>query len=142
MLVGPTMNPSAESTAWLAVKSFFLGRTPPIHSKFSWVDVKDAARAHLLAVKVPEAAGHRFLLNGWTVWIPDMIDMINKEFSPQGYTIRNRAPPYALLWAASFFSRNVRYLLNIYGNDYTVSTEKAEKILGMKFTPVDKVMLE
>lgn len=84
-----------------------------------------------MAVKVPEAAGHRFLLNGWTVWIPDMIDMFNREFGPQGYTIRNRAPPYALLWAASFFSRNVRYLLNIYGNDYTVSTEKAEKILGM-----------
>jgi len=82
LLIGPNLNKDSENVAWLAVKQFFTGKTPPLNCKFSWVDVKDAARAHLLAVKVPEAAGKRFLLNGWTVWIPEMVEMYNKEFGP------------------------------------------------------------
>lgn len=35
----------------------------------------------------------------------------------------------------------MRYQLNIWGNDYSVSTEQAEKILGMKFNPVPPEML-
>jgi hypothetical protein len=58
-----------------------------------------------------------------------MIDAYNREFGPQGYTNDKKVPPYALLWLASFFVRDVRFLLNILNNDYSVSTEKAYKIL-------------
>jgi hypothetical protein len=36
----------------------------------------------------------------------------------------------------------VSRLLNILNNDYVVSTEKVERILGLKFTRVEPVMLE
>jgi hypothetical protein len=32
--------------------------------------------------------------------------------------------------------------VNILNNDYIVSTEKAERVLGLKFTQVEPVMLE
>jgi hypothetical protein len=51
-------------------------------------------------------------------------------------------PPYALLWVASFFVRDVRFLLNIINNDYKVSTEKARTILKMEFTPVLPMMIQ
>ena len=33
-------------------------------------------------------------------------------------------------------------MLRLMNNDYTVSTEKAQRMLGMKFTPVEPLMLE
>lgn len=47
-----------------------------------------------------------------------------------------------MLYVASFFVKNVSRLLNILGNDYIVSSEKAKKILGLEFSPVDKAMIE
>jgi nucleoside-diphosphate-sugar epimerase len=64
------------------IQDFFLKNVPPVNSKFSWVCVTDVARAHLLALKVPEAGNQRFILNGWTTWVPKMIDMFNEEFGP------------------------------------------------------------
>ena len=141
LLIGPALH-GKEFVSGQMLNDFFLNKVPPTRSKFSYIDVRDVAKAHVLAVKVPEAAGQRFILNGLTLWVPDMIDIFNKEFSKQGYTASKRAPPYAVLYIASFFVKNVSRLLNILDNDYIVSTEKAQKVLGMQFSPVEPAMIE
>ena len=40
--------------------------------KFPFVRVEDVAQAHLQAIKVPEAAGHRFVLNGKALWMREV----------------------------------------------------------------------
>lgn len=141
LLMGPTLN-AKEFVSGQMLCDFFLNKVPPVRSKFSYVDVRDVSKAHVLAIKVPEAANQRFILNGLTLWVPEKIDIFNKEFSKQGYTASKRPPPYVVLYVASFFVKNVSRLLNILGNDYTVSSEKAKKILGLEFSPVDKAMIE
>lgn len=141
LLMGPALH-GKEFVSGQMLCDFFLNKVPPVRSKFSYVDVRDVSKAHVLSVKVPEAANQRFILNGLTIWVPDKIDIFNKEFSKQGYTASKRAPPYVVLYVASFFVKNVSRLLNILGNDYIVSSEKAKKILGLEFSPVDKAMIE
>lgn len=63
LLIGKSLVKSQTNTSIEMLQAWFTGKVPPFHSKFSWVAVTDAARAHLLAIKVPEAAGHRFILN-------------------------------------------------------------------------------
>lgn len=140
LLIGPALHDRPFVSGQMLC-DFFLNKVPPTRSKFSYIDVLDVSKAHVLAVKVPEARNQRFILNGKSLWVPDMIDIFNNEFSKQGYTASKRVPPYALLWVASFFIKNVQRLLNILNNDYQVSTEKAQKVLGIKFSPVEPAMI-
>jgi uncharacterized protein YbjT (DUF2867 family) len=64
------------------IQDFFLRNVPPVNSKFSWVCVTDVAKAYLPALRVPEAANQRFILNAWTEWVPRMIKVYNDEFGP------------------------------------------------------------
>jgi hypothetical protein len=76
------------------------------------------------------------------MWVDDMVRMFNREFEPQGYTASLNTPPFALVWFASFFMDQINGMLRLMNNDYCVSTEKAERILGIKFTPVEPIMLQ
>ena len=60
---------------------------------FGVVDVRDVAKAHLNAMKLPEAAGHRHIITSSFMWLKDMAAVIEKEFKPQGYNI-----PTTVLW--------------------------------------------
>lgn len=133
---------SRGNTSLDMLNDFFLSKVPPVNSKFSWVNVTDVAEAHLRAITVPEAANHRFILNQWTCFVPEFLNHINETFTPQGYTVPTKSPPYFAIYIGSFFITNVARLLTILNNDYIVSTEKAERILGMKFTPVKPVMID
>lgn len=55
LLMGPVLH-GKEFVSGQMLCDFFLNIVPPVRSKFSWVDVRDVSKAHLLAVKVPEAA--------------------------------------------------------------------------------------
>jgi nucleoside-diphosphate-sugar epimerase len=50
----------------------FTGEFPVMRIKFPFVHVEDVSRGHLQAIKVPEAAGHRFVLNEKCYWMRDV----------------------------------------------------------------------
>ena len=49
-----------------------LSSAPVGRVRMGFVDVRDVAKAHLLAVKVPEAANRRFLLVSRCAWRKEM----------------------------------------------------------------------
>lgn len=130
-MVGRLLTKRTDNAALQIIGDIFMKHVPPVMAKQSWVCVTDVAKAHLLAMKVPEAANQRFILSEWTCWLPEMVDLFNKEFGPQGYTISKETASYATLYMLSFFIKNVQRLLNMLNNDYSVSTEKAQRILGI-----------
>ena len=109
---------SRSNTSHDMLNDFFLSKVPPVNSKFSWVAIQDVAEAHLRAVKVPEAANHRFILNGMTSFVPEFLGKVNEHFGPLGYTIPLKSPPYFAIYIGSFFITNVARLLTILNNDY------------------------
>lgn len=51
---------------------------------FPTVDVRDVAAAHLAAMTVPGAAGHRHILVSGSLWMQDMARILQDEFKQQG----------------------------------------------------------
>lgn len=51
------------------------------------VDVRDCAKAHILAMENPKSDGERILLcSNKDYWIADVAGFLEKEFKPQGST--------------------------------------------------------
>lgn len=55
--------------------------------KMGMVDVRDVAKAHLLAIKVDAAKNRRFLLVSRAAWHKEMAECLAAEFNPKGWNI-------------------------------------------------------
>ncbi|TLD15854.1 uncharacterized protein PgNI_02003 [Pyricularia grisea] len=53
---------------------------PATGGVFTWVDVRDVAAAHILAIEVPEAGGKRLLTIGGTFGNRDILEVARKNF--------------------------------------------------------------
>ncbi|KAJ1389970.1 hypothetical protein B484DRAFT_409155, partial [Ochromonadaceae sp. CCMP2298] len=83
LVQGPMLSGSSCSSADV-IKQLMLGEMPALaHVTLGIVSVLDVARAHLLAMTVPEAAGKRFLLVNGNVTLKQMSNVLTKEFGPQ-----------------------------------------------------------
>lgn len=53
--------------------------------KMAIVDVRDVAKAHVLAMKNPQTDGQRIILSAVpSLWFKEMAKVLDKEFQPQG----------------------------------------------------------
>ncbi len=59
-----------------------LERSMPMLPKLNFpvIDVRDVARAHINAMTVPEAAGHRHILSNGDMWVKDIAKVCGKSF--------------------------------------------------------------
>lgn len=70
---------------------------------FGIVSVLDVARAHLLAMTLPEAAGKRFMLTSGNFSFKQLSDVIVEEFRPLGYRPTTMQAPNWLVNTLAFF---------------------------------------
>ncbi len=82
MILGPAFV-GAGFTSGEIIADTINGKYPGV-PKFSCpiVDVRDCARAHLNAIKIPEAANKRFILVGQSVWFKQVAEILLEEFKP------------------------------------------------------------
>ena len=71
MVVGPTLlSEVADKSSAAYIRDIIEGKLKTVpHIKSSLVDVRDVAKAHYLAITVPEAANQRFLLSSGSMWL-------------------------------------------------------------------------
>ncbi|KAH7031528.1 uncharacterized protein B0I36DRAFT_363207 [Microdochium trichocladiopsis] len=98
--------------------------TVPTTSFWGFVDVRDLADAHVLAFETPEAAGQRYLTTTGNYSYQQVVDIIRREFPElQATTPEGEAgaplPPV-----------------------YRIDNSKAKKELGIKFTPLEKTIVD
>jgi len=55
LYIGPTLHDRFPASGQI-LHAVFSNKVPPARYKFSWIDVQDVSKAHVLAIKVPEAA--------------------------------------------------------------------------------------
>jgi nucleoside-diphosphate-sugar epimerase len=91
-----------------------------------YTDVRDLADAHLLAAETPEAGNQRFIICAGQVSSQNISDVLREKIpelekrSPKGVKGGNPLPP----------------------NTYICSSEKAQKVLGLKFKTVEETFVE
>ncbi|KAJ3114606.1 methylglyoxal reductase (NADPH-dependent) gre2 [Physocladia obscura] len=88
---GPAIHPCASTAALNAtvkiISDFYLFNTTQINpaSAAHYVDVRDVARAHVLAITVPAASGQRFVVSNGSFTHEAIIAVLKKNFPGRPY---------------------------------------------------------
>ncbi|MWB97422.1 SDR family oxidoreductase [Agromyces seonyuensis] len=95
------------------------------------VDVRDVARAHVLAMTNPDAAGQRFLLsNGPALSMRDIATTIRDDLGDAAPNVSTRAVPNFVIRIAALFSAQARSVVPDLGWSKRTSNERARRVLG------------
>ena len=117
------------------------GKMPvAIPIQFGFVDVRDVASAHILAMQNDSSNGERFALAEKDLWYKD----ISKILKDNGF---DKAPTFAVpVWVAKFlanFNKQLKVTLPFLGRVRSVTkTSKAKDILGWNPRPAEESILE
>jgi dihydroflavonol-4-reductase len=102
---------------------------PKINSTF--VDMRDVAELHWLAMTHPAAKGERFIAAaGESVWFADIAEILRKHFGARAKNISARELPNWMVHLAAIGNLTVKMLLPMLGRMMNVSNEKAKHVLG------------
>jgi nucleoside-diphosphate-sugar epimerase len=107
------------------------------------VSVRDVARAHLLAMTVPEAAGKRFLVTNATFSFKDISRLMVKEFGAKGYSPTRWQAPHFVVHALAFFGdKQAQMISGSLGKRLQFDPVNARTVLKLQFEadPADCVL--
>ncbi|TFY73351.1 hypothetical protein EWM64_g10661 [Hericium alpestre] len=91
-----------------------------------WIDVRDAALAHVLAASTPAAGGNRFIIAAGTYHFQEILDTANAINPP---IVRN------LVKGTPGTGREV-------SANWTLDTSKVERVLGIKWRPLQETIAD
>ncbi|MEH6721743.1 MAG: NAD-dependent epimerase/dehydratase family protein [Aurantimonas endophytica] len=132
-VLGPLLDADAGTSA-MVIAMMMRGRTPVVPDvAFGIVDVRDVADAHVAAMEVPSAAGHRFILSAGTRSLME----IGRHLASAEPTLRRRVPRFVLpdyvVRTAALVSRQARLLLPELGRAKDLDTDLARTTLDIVF---------
>jgi dihydroflavonol-4-reductase len=138
-VLGPDYSPSLRGIARM------LDGSMPTLLKFAvgYVDVRDVASLHLLAMTEPAAAGERFIAQaGPSLWQRDIARILRDRLGDRAAKVPTQEMP---LWVARGLAKvnpemgSLRLLL---GRDLDATSAKAERVLGWKPRPIEDTIVE
>lgn len=138
-VLGPDYSPSLNGIARM------LDGSMPALLKFAtgYVDVRDVASLHLLAMTERAAAGERFIATaGHSLWQRDLAAVLRERLGDRAAKVPTREMP---LWVARGLARvspQMRALRSILGRDLDATSAKAERMLGWKARPIEDTIVE
>lgn len=96
---------------------------------YTWIDVKDAALAHVMAIEKKEFANERvFLTSSEQICNKKLLEVIHEKF-PE---LRHRLPARQM-WQVADYPE---------GGVYKVDAARAKALIGRDFTPLEKTVIE
>nr|WP_255616841.1 NAD-dependent epimerase/dehydratase family protein [Aurantimonas sp. VKM B-3413] len=133
LVLGPLLDGEAGTSARL-VAMMMNGRLPAVpNASFGIVDVRDVAEAHALALTVPGAAGHRFLLSGGSMTLLEIANVMAAEYPDLARRLPRFVLPDALVRIAALVAPEARALRAELGRRKQLVTDPAQRILGLSF---------
>lgn len=140
-IIGPNFN-TAKFSSGDAIKKFMLKEIPGlVNTKLGCIDVRDCALAHLKAIKVPEAAGKRFILVCNGVWIPELARWLDASYG-DSYDIPSWQMPKPLLSLASYMSDDMAFLVSQIDKNTMYDNSETINILGIQFRDIKPAVLD
>ena len=128
-VVGPVMSDDI-GTSNVFIKQIITGEMPgcpKIHLGF--VDVRDVASLHLLAMQQDAANGERFIASEREYWFKEIAALFREAGFDKAPT---KVLPNFLVKAMGFINPDVKQLSNFVGKEMYTASEKPKKILGWK----------
>ena len=140
LVIGPSLSGDiGESNK--AIELVATGKMPVgVPIQFGYVDVRDVAAAHILAMQNPNSNGKRFALSEKDLWYKDVAKILRTN----GF---DKAPKYSVpAWITpllAVFSKELRFSLPYVGRVRSVrDATNAKDILGWKPRPAEESIVE
>ncbi len=126
-VVGPVLSRDI-GTSNVFLKQIITGEVPGIPQiHIGFVDVRDVASLHLLAMQQEVADGHRFIASEREYWFKEIVDMMRESGFDKAPT---RVLPNFVLKLAGLFNPELRQLANFAGHEMYTASDKPKNILG------------
>ena len=98
---------------------------------FDYVDVRDVADLHLLAMTRSEAVGERFLATtGENLTYKEEAKILQRSLGSKAEKVSTKEIPNALVKFLAYFKKDLRMPATFLGQNTACSNEKAKKMLG------------
>lgn len=108
---------------------------------FDYVDVRDVADLHLLAMTHPKAAGERFLATAnQNVTYKQQAEILRKTLGSRASKVPTRELPDFLVRLLALFIKDLRMTATFLGQNTACSNAKAKKLLGWQPRPAEEAI--
>ncbi|WP_017210367.1 SDR family oxidoreductase [Clostridium beijerinckii] len=98
---------------------------------FDYVDVRDVAELHLLAMTCPEAAGERFIATtGENLTYKEEAKILQRYLGSTAKKVSTKALPDSMIKFMAIFKKDLRMPATFLGQNTACSNAKAKKLLG------------
>ncbi len=135
-IIGPLL--SDDPSYSLQAVDRMLGGMPGVPKLgFSFVDVRDVADLHRLAMTAPEAGGERFIATERFLWMAEVGAVLRERLGERARKVPTRTVPNVLVRGMSLFDGSVRSIVSDLGQKVTYSNEKAKTRLGWAPRPAE-----
>jgi len=141
LVLGPVLEKDS-GTSGEAVRKL-MAREFPGCPHFGWamVDVRDVAAAHVAALRVPEAAGQRFVCATDHVWMQDIAKILDRRFRERGYKVPTRGLPNFVVRFFGLFDKTTRMVLHELDQHQYVTNQKIKDVLGWKPRSLEEMVV-
>ena len=125
------------------VKNMLEGKMPSLlRMGFDYVDIRDVADLHILAMERPEAAGERFLAtSGENITYQHLAELLKTHFGERASRVSTQVVPDLVVKIAARFNKELRMPATFLGQNTACSGEKAKKLLGWQPRPAEEAIL-
>lgn len=130
-VMGPVLS-ADYSHSNIQIQQLLEGKTPAVPKVDSgYVDVRDVASLHLLAMTSPQANGERFLAStGETLSMLDVADILRKNFPQFAAKLPTKTIPNVVIKAAALKDPMLKMVASLVGEYSETSNQKAVTLLG------------
>ncbi len=130
LVLGPLPDKTPRSSAEI-IHQLMKNKVPGLaRMYFNYVDVRDVAAAHILAMTNPQAAGKRFICTAEGGWISSIAIFLKKNFASRGYTIKTFIFPSFLVRLLGNFDKTIALTVPMLDKKGEVSNAQTVKVLG------------
>jgi dihydroflavonol-4-reductase len=138
MVIGPLLD-SRYSTPIETVRQLLLRKYPGT-PRLGWtfVDVRDVAAAHILAMTMPDAAGKRFICSQEFAWMNDIARVLNKHFARHGYRVSTLPLPDWTVRLVALFDPLARVVVDGLGVRNIYDNSQLKEVLNWQPRPLEE----
>lgn len=139
VVLGPTLTEDI-GTSNDFIRQIVMGKVPAAANlHFGFVDVRDVAAAHILAMTHKKAAGERFIASADEMWLIELTTILNKA----GY---KKAPtgkmPNWLVKIFGLFDAPTKQISELLDSERFTPADKAKSVLGWQARDINGSILE
>ncbi len=141
-IVGPLLGED-RSYSLQAIARLLEGGMPGLpRMGFSFIDVRDVALLHVLAMSAPAAGGQRLIAASDFLWFSDVAEILREELGADAGKVPTRKIPNFVVRGMALLDPAVRSVASELGHESRFSTESARSRTGWEPRPVRETIVD